>query len=339
MLVGLIVMLMAALCCAAYFTRKMKQVSKVDEHIYEVYEKHYAFIADNTERKFWDEVYAAATEEAEKENVYVERLGDNLSTDYSTKDLLRVAIHSSVDGIIFCGEDDEETVKLINEAVEKGIGVVSLRQDVDDSDRQCFVGVNSYDLGLEYGKQILEIAELEQIWNPRVYILLDDTMTESKQNLITLAIRDSFSAESTGEENLPEIEIRRIDTSDAFSAEEAIRDIFIDKQHLPDIMVCLNSIYTQCTYQAAVDYNRVGDVKILGYYSTSSILDAVEKQIIYSTVQVDTEEMGKQSVNALTEYAETGYTSSYIPISTRVIGKVEAGRLLREAEESENADE
>ena len=330
MLTGFIVMFLVALFCGIYFSAKMKQVSEADAGTYEIYDRHYVFISDNAEKEFWNEVYAAAAEEGEKENVYVERLGENLNVNYQTEDLLRIANNSSVDGIIFCGEDNEETVKLINEAVHKGVAVVSLRQDIEDSERQCFVGVNSYDLGMEYGKQILELMELEEMQNPKICILADETMSESKQNLITFAIRDCFS--EAGEENLPEMEIRKIDTSDAFSAEEAIRDIFMDSQNLPDIMVCLNSVYTQCTYQAAVDYNQVGVVKILGYYSTDAILDAVEKRIIYSTIQIDTEEMGSQCIKALTEYHESGYTSSYVPIGIQVIGSEEARKLLKEAE-------
>lgn len=338
MLTGFVVMLSVALFCAVYFSVKMKQVSEADVRTYEIYDMHYAFIADDAEKEFWNEVYAAAAEEGEKENVYVERLGENLNVNYQTEDLLRIANNSSVDGIIFCGEDNEETVKLINEAVSKGIAVVSLRQDIEDSERQCFVGVNSYDLGLEYGKQIVELAEQEGMQNPKICILADNTMSDSKQNLITFAIRDCFSEVWQGEENLPEMEIRKIDTSDAFSAEEAIRDIFMDSQNLPDIMVCLNSVYTQCTYQAAVDHNRVGEVRILGYYSTDAILDAVEKRIIYSTVQIDTQEMGSQCIRALTEYHESGYTSSYVPISTQVIGSEEARKLLQEAEVEDAGD-
>lgn len=357
MVTGFIVMLLAALLCAAYFSVKMRQVSEADTGTYDTYDRHYVFITDNAEQKFWNEVYAAVKEEGEKSNAYVERLGENMNVNYQTEDLLRIAINSSVDGIIFCGEDNEETVERINEAVSRGIVVVSLRQDIENSDRQCFVGVNSYDLGLEYGKQILEIVDSEQMQEiesgvaedggvrtkerrgyPKICILADDSMPDSKQNLITFAIQDSFSEARPEEENLPDIEVRKIDTSDAFSAEETIRDIFIDSGNLPDIMVCLNSVYTECTYQAAVDYNRVGDVKILGYYTTDAILDAVEKQIIYSTVQVDTQEIGSQCMKALTEYYESGYTSSYIPISTRVIGREEAKELLRESE-VENDDD
>lgn len=361
MLTGFLVMLFAAFSCAAYFSIKMKEVTESETRAYETYGKHYVFIADNAEQEFWNKVYAAAAAEGEKSNAYVERLGENLNVNYQTEDLLRIAINSSVDGIIFCGEDNEETVERINEAVEKGIAVISLRQDIEDSERQCFVGVNSYDLGLEYGKQILELVRHGQAQGaevstsedgtiqetgqtgspkpPKICILADDSMPDSKQNLITFAIRDSFSEAFPEEENLPDIEVRKIDTSEAFSAEETIRDIFIDSENLPDIMVCLNSVYTECTYQAAVDYNLVGDVKILGYYMTDAILEAIEKQIIYSTVQVDTEEIGGQCIRALTEYYETGYTNSYIPISTQVIGQKEAAALLQaEKVESEVED-
>lgn len=338
MLTGFIVMLLTALSCAVYFSVKMKEVSEADTRTYETYDRHYVFITDNAEQKFWNEVYAAVAREGEKSNAYVERLGENLNANYQTEDLLRIAINSSVDGIIFCGEENKETIEWINQAVYKGIVVVSLRQDIESSERQCFVGVNSYDLGLDYGKQILEIVDLEQIQNPKIYILEDDIMPSSKQYLITLAIQDSFAEAKPGDENLPDIEIRKIDTSESFSAEEAIRDIFIDSENLPDIMVCLNSVYTECTYQAAVDYNRVGEVKILGYYSTDAILDAVEKEIIYSTVQVDTEEIGNQCIKALTEYYESGYTSSYVSISTQVIGKEEAKALRQEAEVENSGD-
>ena len=357
MLTGFVVMLSVALSCAVYFSLKMKEVSRSDTRSYETYDRHYVFITDNAEQEFWDEVYAAAAAEGKKSNAYVERLGQNLNVNYGTEDLLRIANNSSVDGIIFCGEDNEETVERINEAVRRGIAVISLRQDIEGSDRQCFVGVNSYDLGLEYGEQILELVRQEQapetetgvsedgtvreegktdlLKPPRICILADDNMSESKQNLITFAIRDSFSEAFPGEENLPDIEVRKIDTSEAFSAEETIRDIFIDSENLPDIMVCLNSVYTECTYQAAVDYNLVGEVKILGYYMSDAILEAIEKQIIYSTMQVDTEEIGRQCIYALTEYYETGYTSSYIPISTQVIGREEARALRQREEETE----
>ena len=67
-------------------------------------------------------------------------------------------IRASVDGIIVTGDDEEETVELIDEAVDAGIPVVTILSDCIESRRQCFVGSNNYNIGQEYGRQILKHA-------------------------------------------------------------------------------------------------------------------------------------------------------------------------------------
>lgn len=63
-------------------------------------------------------------------------------------------------------------------------------------------------------------------------------------------------------------------------------------QTLPDIIICLNELSTTCVYQAVVDYNCVGEIAILGYYDTDTILKAIERNVITATISIDTEQMG-----------------------------------------------
>ena len=333
MLRGIYVMLAAAVICAVLFALLMVRSLDKESMSREIYEYHYVLIADDAEDEFWDNVYEGAQNEAKKEHVYVERMGENLAVSYSTEELMRMAIHSSVDGIILYAEDTPEMTELINQAVEKGIFVVTMRQDLDNSNRQCFVGVSSYDLGQEYGKQILEIMQTSGEATS-IQILLDDATNESRQTMFTMGIKDALS-ETIEEEQMPDMTIQKIDTSDTFSAEEAIRDIFMNETDLPDILVCLNSVYTQCAYQAVVDYNHVGDVKIIGYYASDTILEAVEKQIIHSTIRVKAEDIGRSSVNVLNEYQQTGYANAYVPVGMSVIGQKEAGLLMEEVSKNE----
>ena len=93
----------------------------------------------------------------------------------------------------------------------------------------------------------------------------------------------------------------------------------LDEENLPDILICLNAVDTRCAYQAAVDYNKVGIVEILGYYDSEAILTAVDKRIIYSTISVDGVQMGIQCIEALKEYEETGYVNGYLPVNTKLI--------------------
>ena len=56
------------------------------------YDKYYCLITDNYKSDFWQSVYEGALEAAKEENIYVDLLGSNLPGDYSTEDLMKIAI-------------------------------------------------------------------------------------------------------------------------------------------------------------------------------------------------------------------------------------------------------
>ena len=109
-----------------------------------------------------------------------------------------------------------------------------------------------------------------------------------------------------------------VENKGAFDAEESIRDIFMEEQ-LPDVIICLDEISTSCVYQAVVDYNKVGEIDIIGYYDSESILRAIERNVVRSTISIDTEEMGQYCVTALDEYRKNGYVSEYFSVGTNLI--------------------
>ena len=51
---------------------------------------------------------------------------------------------------------------------------------------------------------------------------------------------------------------------------------------------------------AVLDFNLAGKVVLIGYYSSDDILTAVEKGVISVTCDVDTEQLGRYSIEALT---------------------------------------
>ena len=104
----------------------------------------------------------------------------------------------------------------------------------------------------------------------------------------------------------------------AFDVEESIRKLFMEKT-LPDVIICLDEISTSCVYQAVVDYNKVGEIDIIGYYDSESILRAIDRNVVRSTISIDTAEMGQYSVMALDEYRKNGYVSEYFSVDTNLI--------------------
>lgn len=329
MVAGSVVMIIAVVLTAVTFTLMLNGQEMLVSSVEEDYDKHYVFIVDDKDGEFYSQVLLSAADEATSKRVYIEDLEASIGVNYTDEDLLRVAINSKVDGIIYSGTRSEKAVILIDKAVTKGIGVVVLQNDIDSSIRQCFIGANNYEIGRLYASQIFELFGRNDLHNKKVTILADSDMAEGATNLVTMAIEDAL-LESIEEEQLPEIEIQRIEAEDTFSVEEDIRNIFIAQSELPDVMICMSDAFTQCAYQAIVDYNRVGEVKIIGFYADDTILDAIDKDIIYSTIALDTDEMGRSAIQALSEYCDTGYTNSYVSVGTQVIGKKEAKTLLNE---------
>ena len=329
MIIGTVIMIVAAVITGIIFSSITRTMQSVEQELTMDYDKHYAFIAEDSESDFWQEVFAAANEQSKEYNVYLEDIKTELGTDNSAEDLLRIAVNSKMDGIVYSGGSNDRVRKLIDRAADSGIGVVVLQNDVETSRRQCYVGLNYYELGQMYALQVEKLVAKEKMSDTKVDILVDGDMSEGASNLIVMAMEDHLR-ETSGEENIPEIVVTRIDAEDIFSAEEKIRNIFLEKENLPNIMLCANSVYTRCAYQAVVDYNLVGQIQIVGYFANDTILDAVDKQVIFSTISVDTNEMGKSCIQALYEYNNMGYTNSYLPVGIEVVDQAKAHSMIEE---------
>lgn len=74
----------------------------------------------------------------QEENVYVDLLGEHLSQEYTRAELMRIAMSSGVDGIFVESDESDEMSQMIDEAVERGIPVVTLYGDNTHSARCSF---------------------------------------------------------------------------------------------------------------------------------------------------------------------------------------------------------
>ena len=283
------------------------------------YSQYYVMITGDRKASFWQSVYQGAYERGLEEDVYVDFLGDNLSQDYTREELMQIAIASGVDGIIVAADESTQMTELINQAGKEGIPVVTLYGDNTQSSRCSFVGVGSYNLGREYGRQVLKIADEKEQTNMKVAVLVNSYAQDSGQNILCSGIQETIDKEKGWGKNI-ELSLVAVDDTNAFSVEESIRDIFMEEE-LPDVIICLNELNTTCVYQAVVDYNKVGQVSILGYYDSDTILNAIDRNVIYATISIDTRKMGSFCMDALTEYNALGYTSQYFTADIELINK------------------
>ncbi len=282
-----------------------------DENVkYNTYKYHYALLSEEADAPFWEAIYDGAMEKGKEMDIYVERIGSNLPRVYPLLDLMKIAIASNVDGIIIEPNGEEEIVELINIADEAGIPVITVLNDEPNSKRKSFVGVNSYNQGQIYGKQVLEVVEEGK---RNVTVLLNSDSSSAGMSVIDSGIREMVAGNGVLVNSV------NVNTQSTFGSEEDIRNIIKDTQNPTEVLVCLTAIDTRYAYQAVVDYNKVGVIDIIGYYDSDLILRAIQKNIIHSTMTIDAKQMGAYCIEALNEYKETGQVSDYFSVDIYAI--------------------
>ena len=311
------------------------------------YTKEYAFITKDSSDDFWSPVYDQMKSYGDENGIYIQWMGKNITGDYSWAELMEIAREADVDGIIVEADDSEESHYGINKAVYSGIPVVTVRTDSQLSKRISYVGVSYYNLGTEYGNLILscagdvlkktyeeeestektedEKAEKEAL--VKVMVLMDKDTSDTSQNTILLAIQEQLN-KNEELSDLIEVTPLLIDNSSDFSAEESVQDLLKDPNPA-DIIICLNEINTVSVYQAIVEQNKVGDTIIIGYSDNDTVLNAIEKNIVYATITADVDQLGKSCIEALMEYSEYGRVSDYYSVNFTVINNSNVKQFVK----------
>lgn len=308
------------------------QKSAVKNIVPKHYEKEYVLIAEDEDSQFWMSVYASALKEAEKNNAYLEWMEKESADSYSVEESLTMAIASKVDAIFIYPDGSKRVRELIQEAIGAGIPVVTLVDDDTESKRISCVGLNAYQLGQMYAD---EINQLLTDKTTNVEILLDEKDT-ANNDIIFNQIKSNMKTQN-GSGEAVHVAAINISGQNTFDSEEGIRDLFMDEKSMPDILVCLSDVDTQAACQAVVDYNQVGNISIIGYYTSDTVLSALDKGIMQASITPDTDQIGQEAVRAIEEYVKSGYVSEYTSIQLHVVTK-ENSSLYMENEDDKILD-
>lgn len=277
------------------------------------YEQYYSLICDNNE--FNRQIYEYAKAKGDEMGICVDMLSTRIDQDYTIEELFEIALESKVDGIIVEAKDAQKMKSLIDKACSQGIDVVTLLSDSPDSMRRSSIQVSAYNLGKTYGQQVIS-KDLNE--NERILVINDSSNSDASQNLIFTGIQDTIY-NSLEEESSVSISQYSVNGSDTFAMEEEIRSIFLDEELMPNVIICPDDQATEVVYQALVDYNKVGLVRLIGYHNSQTIIDGIKQGVIEASIAVDVQELGEYSVEALAEYKATGFASEYYSVDSTLI--------------------
>lgn len=324
---GILVVLFLTLVTSSYYKNVLSRAGADSGEEGNVYRYHFVMIVEDLSLPFWKDVYGSTVQAARENNAMVELMGRSLSSRIEIESLMDMAIASKVDGIILEYTGGYEMDQRIREAGEAGIPVVTVLKDAPNSSRISFVGVNDYQLGRQYGEQILKLVP-QNDQEAEVMVLIHDR-DNSSQAQIFEQINNMLvtSPETSGRVGVTQENTQSMGKVDA---DETIRNIFFREQGAPDILVCMEAVDTEAAYQAMIDYNMVGELQLFGYYKSEQILDAVEKGNIPVTLVIDTEQMGRYCVQALDEYLKEGRVNSYYSVDLQFVTKENVKQLMKD---------
>ena len=333
-ILGMVFVTAVTIGAVIHFGNNVFRFLEEDEK-YDFSGKHYAFVCGNSQDGFYESIRQGAYEEAEKTGDYLESMGRNTALPWETDELMELSIDAGVDGIIVDAGESEEMRDLIDKAEEQGIPVITVARDNTSSARKSYVGFGYYDLGVNYGKELLKKASDDE---KRVIILMSPDAEDSSQNIIYQGIRETI--ERSDASSSFKLETVAVPDTSAFGAEEKISAIIMGDGELPDVIICLNEIFTTCVCQALVDYNRVGETLVYGFYENNTILSSIQKNIIYATLTMDTRQMGRYCIEAMKEYENYGYVNEYMPVDITVVTAENIDEYMAEisGEEDEEDD-
>ena len=274
---------------------------------------HFYFIAQNSVDPFWREVRQGLEDAAKEHKVVVEFNAPRFNSPQEELRFLDIAVTSEVDGIITHVSNGNDFTGLINKAKGKGIPVVTIENDDKNSDRNSFVGTNSFQLGKAAAELMIKATEGRA--NIAVIVSSDLELDSTSQNLKMNGFLSTIK-------DFPGMKVVKTYSSKMgiLSAEEITQTIISGNDGINAIFA-MNSVDTIGTAQLIVDRNKVGSIAIVGYGDTEDILRYISKDIIYGTVMSDPYKMGFESLEALIDIKEQNNVSTFIDTGVKVITK------------------
>ncbi|MDF2840099.1 MAG: sugar transporter substrate-binding protein [Clostridia bacterium] len=274
---------------------------------------HFYFIAQNSVDPFWNEVMKGVEKSGKDHNVVVEFNVPRFNNPEEELKFMDIAVISKVDGIITHVPNGIDYTAAIDKAYDKGIPVVTVENDDSESKRYAFVGTNSFELGKEAARLLIEATK----GKANVAVISNSDLEEDsiEHNLKMNGFLSILK-------NYPEINIVDSYTSrmGILSAEEITQNIIESKEEINAIFT-FSSADTLGSAQLIVDRNKVGSIILVGYGNSEEIIRYIDKEIIYGTVASDPYKMGYESVKTLIDVKNGNSAPTFIDTEVKILTK------------------
>lgn len=252
---------------------------------------HLQIITQNSKDHFWTTLKKGASFAAEELNIYVEFVNTNQKGVDETLEAAEKAVLSKVDGFALQAPDFLRTSKIIQQAVDSNIKLITFESDNYNLTEVASVCSNSYDIGMMAADTCATFIK-----QGKVAVIIDasnDSEVTTVKNLKLQGIIDKLN-------NYSMIEMGPIYTlkSEMFEIDKLVARILEENPEV-NAIICTDEISTPGVAQGLVDANKVGDIVVIGYGAMPQTLEYIERGVISATIYPDAHKIGYEIVYQL----------------------------------------
>ncbi len=313
---GLFIVLLVALSAGFYISHQLSESAK-KEYFWSSKEParyHILVLLDDSTQAYGDAFVRGIEEAGESYQIAAEMIkidGSNYKNDLMER--LDMAMYMEVDGVILHAFDDEELAMKINTMSDAGIPVITLNEDLPETKRISYVGVNRYTIGQAAGMSLAK----QMGGAGRIAVIEQQSFSSSEfssEDMMILGLTDVLK-----EYPKLKLSVVRYTEEGVLSAETVASGIVKDYPGITGIF-CTDGQNTLGAVQVLLDNNLVNDKVLIGYSDDDEILSYIQKgNIIEASIATNYEDVGREAINAFDEYFEVGFVSSYVNTPLQVI--------------------
>lgn len=174
--------------------------------------KHIVLIAQELDNPFWRTVEKGASEAAASRGMKIDYLGPIRINPAEQKSLLEKSIAAKPDALLIQGIKEPQYDRLISQAIDQGIPVITLDADEPESRRLTYVGTDNREAGRRMGELVARAA----VGKGRIGVIIGSEQAENQQQRL-----EGFRAAIASTPQFEIIDIRASNISRIQAAKQA----------------------------------------------------------------------------------------------------------------------
>ena len=259
--------------------------------------------------EFWGTLLSGVEKAAEEYGVELKVLTSPREIDIDKQiELIRQVTADKPDVMILSAADYDRCAEATEEAIAAGIGVVAIDTDVNAAGRACFVGSNSYEIGLEMGRAMAsylpeggKVAVIQHMLTTTTGIERTRGVLDALNEAGNIEILGSFCCDNSTEQ-------AQTITTELLSADPEIRGF-----------VCTNEVCNVGAANALVELGMGGRVYVVGCDNSQRQIQFLEQNIIQAIVTQRPFNMGYVAVQQAVRVANGEQTDDFVEVSCVLI--------------------